>query len=251
MSIIIDVVIVIIFLGVLVFFTKFGLDKAILKIGNAWLSLACALFIGPKITGLLENLIINDLITNAVHGTLIELIDHNVNGYNLSELFDNLPASFVNFLDGLGASLTALEAEFGSYTEASAEIIRAMAERIAEPCIAVISNIIGSVVAFIVPWLFFRWLDFEIKKDRLAFFRFFDHVGGFLVGAAAGYALVLGIALLTRTCFQIIVAYDASVKVMDIYNNSFVFKFLGEFDTFGAIQRLLQTVAGTLQGLVG
>ena len=250
-AILVDVVIVLIFLGVVVFFTKHGLDRAIHMIGKAWLSVACSLFVGPKITGLLENLFIREGITGAVHSSLTNLIEHNANGYNLAELFANLPAGFVRFLDGLGASLSALEAEFGSYTEAGPEIVRAMAVRIADPCVGAISTIIGSFLGFIIPFLFFKWIEFEIKKDNShMFFKVLDHAGGVLVGAAAGYALVLGIALLTRTAFQVIVAFDATIPVMDVYNSSFIFKFLAEFDTFGTISRLVQTVANTVDNFI-
>ena len=54
-SILIDVLIVLIFLAVALFFSRHGLDRAIHMIGKAWLSVACALFVGPKITALLEN----------------------------------------------------------------------------------------------------------------------------------------------------------------------------------------------------
>ena len=227
MSILVDILIILVFVGVLVFFTKYGLDRALLKIGKAWLSFACALVIGPKITQLLERLFIRDAITGAVHNSLVGFIEDNPNGYNLAELFDNLPDGFVSFLDGLGASLSALEAEFGSYADASDAIVNEMATRIATPCIDVLSSIIGIILGFIIPWIFMRWIAFEIEKDRLPFFRFFDHVGGFLVGIGAGYALVLGLCLLTRTAFQIAVAYDSSFNVMEIYNGSYVFKFIG------------------------
>ncbi len=250
MSIAVDILIVLIFVGIVVFFTKYGLDRAVLKIGNAWLSLALTLLIGPLVTGWLENLFLRDFLIDGVYNSLIDLIEHNANGYNLAELFDNLPQGFVNFLDGLGASLSALEAEFGSYTEAGNEIIRVMAERIATPCINVISTLIGHILGFIVPWLFFRWLKFEVEKDAAhKFFRVFDHIGGFLVGVAGGYFIVLCLALLTRTAFQVIIAFDAGVQLMPIYNNSFVFRFLGEFDTFGAIQRLIQTVGDTISSI--
>ena len=131
MSILVDILLVLVFGAFLFFFTKFGLDKALYLIGNAWLALAVSLIIGQMITNFLEDLFIRDMVTNAVHGSLADLIAHNANGYNLAELFANLPENFVNFLDGLGASLTALEAEFGSYTVASDDIIRVMAERIA------------------------------------------------------------------------------------------------------------------------
>ena len=250
MSIVIDILIILIFIAVVAFFTKYGLDRAILKIGNAWLSLALTFLIGPWVTGLLEDLFLREVIVGGVYNSLTDLIAHNANGYNLAELFEKLPANFVAFLDGLGASLPALEAEFGAYTEASSEIIQAMAERIATPCVSVISSLVGHVLGFIVPWLFFRWLKYEIQKDNAhTFFRVFDHIGGFVVGVAGGYFIVLALAVLTKTVFQVIIAFDASVELMPIYHNSFVFRFLGEFDTFGAIKRAIEAIANAVASI--
>lgn len=251
MSILVDVLLILVFLFVIAFFTKYGLSRAVMKIGNAWLSLACSFIIGPIITNFLEAAFFNELVGGGVYNTLVTLIEGNANGYNLKELFDNLPAGFQSFLNELGVSLPLLEAEFGSYTEASADIIRAMAQRIAEPCVNVISGLIGQVIGFVIPWVFVRWMNNEIRKDRIPFFRAVNYVGGGIVGVAAGYALVLGLALLTKTVFQVITAFNAGIGLMDIYNNSFVFKFITEFDTFGAIKNLFSTVAKTAGNLIG
>ena len=96
MSIAVDIILVFSFAAVLFFFTKHGLDRALLKIGKTWLSFACALVIGPKLTDLFENLFIRDAITDAVHSSLADLIEHNPNGYNLAELFENLPEGFLH-----------------------------------------------------------------------------------------------------------------------------------------------------------
>ncbi len=251
MSIVIDIVLVIIFLLFVFFFTKYGLDRALYKIGKAWLALACAFFFGPMITGFLEDLFITNMVTDAVHGSLKELITHNPNGYNLAELFASLPENFVNFLDGLGASLSALEAEFGSYTEASDTIIRTMAERIATPCVSGISTILGHFVGFVIPWLFMKWIAYELKKDeKHKFFKVCDYIGGFLVGACVGYAVVVILSIVTSTIFQVVVAFDSSVQVMAIYEGSFVFKFLSEFDTIGAITGVVQSFSNVALSLI-
>lgn len=251
-AIAIDVVIVLIFGLVVFFFTKNGFDRAVLKLGKAWLSLAITLLVGPLLTAWLEDLFLRDWITNGVYASLLDIIENNPNGYNIAELFENLPVGFVKLLDGLGASLSALEAEFGSYTEASEQIVRAMAERISDPCVSVVSTLVGHIVGFVVPWLFFKWLDWELKKDSShVIFRVFDHAGGFIAGVAGGYCLVMGMALLVRTLFQVLTAFDAGMDLMAIYNGSFVFKFLGEFDAFGAILNLFQTVCSSLANLVG
>ena len=48
LSVLIDILLVAVFVVILSFFTKFGLDRALLKIGKAWLALACALVIGLR-----------------------------------------------------------------------------------------------------------------------------------------------------------------------------------------------------------
>ena len=251
MSIVVDIILIVVFLVFIIFFTKYGLDKALYKIGKAWLALACAFFLGPLITSLLEGLFITDMVTNAIYNSLNDLITYNANGYNLAELFESMPANFVNFLDSLGASLTALEAEFGSYTEASDTIIRTMAERIASPCISGLSTILGHVFGFLIPWLFMKWISYELQKDeKHAFFRASDHVGGFLVGACVGYAAVMGISILMSTIFQVVIAFDSSVQVMTIYNNSIVFKFLAEFDAMGTLSKLIQTFTNTVTNFI-
>ena len=243
MSIVIDILLILCFVGVLVFFTKYGLESAIHKIGKAWLSLAITFIISPWITGLLEDVFFNGFITNAVYSSLTDLVAHNANGYNLQEVFEHLPEGFVSFLDNLGASLTALEAEFGSYTTASDEILHAMAERIAQPCVSVISTTIALVLGFLLPFLFFRWMALVIKDNHVPFFRVCDHIGGFCVGLVGGYFLAFGLALLTKTAFQVVIAFDASKDLMAIYRDSFVFRFLGEFDVFAAGKQLFSTVA--------
>ena len=251
MSIVVDIILIIVFLALIIFFTKYGLDRALYKIGKAWLALACSLFLGPMITNLLEDLFITNMVTNAIHNSLNDLIVHNANGYNLAQLFDSMPQNFVNFLDGLGASLTALEAEFGAYTEASDVIIRTMAERIATPCISGISTILGHVVGFIIPWLFMKWIAYELKKDaKHKFISVCDHIGGFLVGACVGYAVVMGISILVSTIFQVVIAFDSSVQIMAIYDNSFVFKFLAEFDILGTITNIFQTLSNSFVNLI-
>ena len=251
MSIVVDIILVLIVLALVIFFTKYGLDKALYKIGKVWLALVCSLFIGPMLMSFLEDLFITSWITNAVHSSLKDLIVNNANGYNLTELFASMPENFVNLLDSFGASLSALEAEFGAYTEASDVIIRTMAERIASPCVSGLSAILGHFVGCIIPWLFMKWMAVELKKDaKHKFFRVLDHVGGFLVGLCVGYAVVMGLSIVLSTFFQIIVAFDSSVQVMPIYDGSFIFKFLAEFDTLGALSRWFQSFSNMISGII-
>lgn len=243
MSILADILLVVIFIGILAFFSKYGLVKALMKIGKSFLSFFCAMVLGPWVAGRLEVWFMRRLITDGVHTSLVSFVEQNANGYNLAEVFEHLPEGFVKFLNGLGASLDVLEAEYGSYTEAGEEILREMAERIADPCIGVASGVIGYLVCFFVPLLVMWWLGMETRKNTShPIFRFFDHVGGFLVGLVLAYSAVLLLSVFAHTVFQIVLAFDSSSTIMEIYQESYIFKFLKEFDTLGALQKLLSYI---------
>ena len=230
MSIIADIVVVAIFIAIVVYFTRQGFDQAIFKIGKSWTtSLAVAVFVGPLLKGLIEALFLRQLIFDGVLETLTSLVTQNANGYNLAELFDHLPEDFVSLLDSLGASLTALEAEFGSYANADQEIIATMADRIATPLIDIAGELIGYVVSFFASWAFFAKLekDFEINKNN-KFFMVMDHISGFIAGVAVGFIVVFCVSTLVKTGFQVAVAIDSSLPLMEVYEGSFVFKFLGD-----------------------
>ena len=242
LSIIVDIFLISLFVFFVVFFSKYGFAKTIYKLGKTWMSFFVSMILGPWVSGVLDKLFLRKAITSGVQNTLIDLVENNANGYNLEELFMNLPEGFVGFLRQYGISLPELEAEYGSYTEASEEIIRGMAERIATPCIEMVSGIIGHVLGFVVPLIFFSWLSYKIRSRRVPFFRYVDHVSGFITGALVGYCAALGLSMLVHTAFQVIMAFDSHSIVADIYNNSYLFKFLCEFDTFGAISGFFRNV---------
>ncbi len=234
MNWVIDVLLVLAFIAVVFFFAYFGLAKALSKISSVWLSLIVALVIGPIFTGWFETLFLNGAIKEGVHSALIMYVEGNANGYNLAEMFENIPQGLQEFLHALGADLTTLEAEFGSYSQASEEIVLAMSERIAMPIISIISGLIGMILGLIIPWLVMfilgRWVE---RSDKSKFIGFIDHVGGLALGVAVGYLAVFLIALLIRTCFRLVVVFDAGIDIMSIYYSSHVFQYLCELDILG------------------
>ena len=102
-----------------------------------------------------------------------------------------------------------------------------------------------------IPRLIFKWLKYEIKKDNShPFFKKMDRVGGFFVGVIGGYLLAMALALFTKMVFQTIVAFDSAKNLRPIYRNSFLFRFLGEFDIFGAGKRLIDTVFTAIDSIL-
>jgi hypothetical protein len=222
-----------------ILFLKFGFAKTVYKIGKAWLSVICSMVLGPWVAEQLQKLFLRRMITNAVHSTLSNLVNNNANEYNLGELFQNLPEGFVKFLGNYQVDPAALEAEFGSLTYASDEIMRTISGRLAAPCVSVVSGIIGHIVCFIVPLVFFVWLNMKIRSCRKPFFRYVDRVSGFVVGICVGYCAVVCVSLLLQSTFQVVLAFDMNSGVTDVYRKSLIFEFMTKFDTFTMIRNMI------------
>ncbi len=235
MSILIDLILVAIFLTLLVVFTKNGFAKTVHQIGKVWLSLFCSIGLGPLISKPIHAWFLGSAFTGGIKNTLTTLVETNPNGYSLSELFRNLPTGLVRFLESYQISLPELEAEYGSASVVNEGLLQALAERIADPCASAVSALLGHVLGLIIPVVFFWWINRQIRKRRTRFFFYLDHIIGFVIGAVSGYCAVLGISLFLHTAFQSIVAFDVNSTVTLIYENSYIFKFVSEFNLWGAI----------------
>lgn len=238
MAIAIDIFLILVFLAFIISFTKYGFARTVFKIGRTWLSFFTSIAIGPFISGAIKSWFLSGSITNGIYNTLVDVVENNPNGYSLSTMFENLPSGFISFLEHYHISLPELESIYGSSTDLNLDMIRAIAERIAEPCADMVSSILGHIICFTITFVFFKWINFEIRKRRVPIFRYIDHVLGFFCGFAISCAVVIGFSMLVYTVFQIIIVYDAQSSVMDIYNRSVIFKFLNQYDIIGIIKQM-------------
>ena len=200
--------------------------------------------ISPFFSAIIHDLFLSDTITNGIYNTLSNIVANNPNGYSISELFASLPGGFVSFLSYHNISLPELEAIYGPATEASEEILLAIAERIALPTADTVSTIVSYGLGFIIPFFFFKWLNAKImsikdseEKGRV-FLRRMDTACGVITGFAIGAAVAILASTVVFTIFQIIMAFNAESVVMEIYDKSFIFKFISSFDILGIIMNL-------------
>lgn len=239
MSVFIDICLCLVFVFFVVWFSKNGFAFAVYKIGKTWLSMLCSIALGPYVATSLQKWFLLDAVTSGVNNTLVQCVENNPNGYSLSQLFASLPDGFVAFLKHVGIDIAELESIYGSSTEGTEELLSDIAGRIAAPCAEALATIIGHVVCFVVALIFFAWIKLELRKRRIAFLRYLDHIVGFVAGAAIGYCAAWGLSLLISTIFQVVAAFDAHSAVIDVYNGSFILKFLNEFNLLGALQQTL------------
>ena len=235
----IDVLLVAVFLFFVLLFLKFGFAKAVYKIGKSWISIVCSLILGPLVAGKVRDVFLDKFITDGLYSGLKIYIDQNANGYNLHQLFNNLPDGFVKFIGSYNVDIGLLEAEFGAIEHPSSEIVMVIAQRLAAPCISMLSGIIGYLVCFFVPLIFFTWLNLKIRRCRRPFFRHVDRVSGLFVGIAIGFCASVALSILIQTIFQVTLAFDMKSSVADIYKDSIIFDFLTKIDMSSAIRNLL------------
>ena len=240
MSILIDVVLVLVF-GLFVFkFTKDGFIMTLVKIGGKWLSVFVSLVLSPIVTGRLHEWVLLRHITSGIKSTLVGILESNPNGYNLEDLFTHLPNGFRGLLDYFGVSLASIEAEYGSASAATDAMLGEIALKIATPCSETIASILSYIICFVFSALFFWWLRRNVQRImRHSFFRYVDIASGFLIGTVLGICVVFLLVTVTFTVFQLFIVYDASSTVMDIYNKSYVFRFLKSINMMQIVRGLL------------
>ena len=244
MHIVTDIILVALFILAVVLLTKSGLAKALQKVGKKTWSLLCSALLGPWVSERLMDWFLRDAISGGVYSSVTKIIENSDTGTNLSALFDRLPDGFVRFLNGLGVNIDTLAAEYGDVTHASEEVMRAFANQIATPCINVVSTIIGYVVTFIAVALILWWITRGVERSEKKFFKVLDKIGGFLSGCVLGYCVTALLSIFVFTMFQVVLAFNAESLIMDVYNHSYVFKFLKEFDALGYLAQFLTYVMG-------
>ncbi len=244
MSILIDIILALVFIGFVIFLSKYGFDKTVEKIGKVWLSLITAIVLGPIIANCVQKWFLLDMLSDGIFYSLSAIVAKNPNGYNLAQLFQNLPENILHILESNHLSLAELEATYGPSTIATTDILQAISLKIAIPSADLIANIFSHFFCIIATALFFKWLSMENKKNnRIKFFKVMDHVTGFFIGIAAGYCAVFGISIVLHTVFQFISILDSNSTVLSIYDNSYVFKFVNEFDLWGNIKAIFAKLA--------
>ncbi len=206
------------------------------KVGKTWLSLLTSLFLGPFVSQLIERWIFSSALTNGINRTLNDLVANSPDGYNLEELFSKFPEGIIKLLEHYNISLPELTSIYGSSTEATQDIIRVISERIAAPAAQMAGKLAGHVACFIAAELFVFWLDIQIKKNRKPFWRRVDIINGVLMGVVVGACVALGVSIMTHMIFQVIVAFDGNSTLLAIYDKSYIFKFLCEFNILSTIQ---------------
>ncbi len=240
MSIVIDLLLIAIGIFFIVLFTKNGFATTTTKIGKAWETLFTTLVLSPWVANLFEKWVLLNPLTKGIQSALNAAVNNNPNGYSLHELFEHLPEGLRHLLESNGLGIGTLEAKYG--TQATTEILHAIAEGVATPIAHIAASFLSMITTALVCYFFFRWLEIKTQQRKISFFRVMDHVTGFIVGTAIGYFVITILSLVLHTSFQVVVALDSTSNILDLYQKSYVFKFATEFDLWETVKGIWNLV---------
>lgn len=183
MNWILDIGLVALVVGTIIFHWRRGFIKAILGFGRTLLSVLAAIFLGPKVGAIVAEKVIGDKIANKVYESMASIFDSAAETVDLSQLFEQAPESFVKLIERFGCNLADLEAKYGDMTAATHETLFDLAQTISAPVTTLCSNLIGIVAVFLVTFLFLLLFSGLFQKlFDLPVLKQINHLLGLILG---------------------------------------------------------------------
>lgn len=183
LSWILDVVLIALVLGTIVFYTKRGFIRSVLGFGKKIVSLALAWFVGPKLGVPLVNRFLGNAITGKIYNMLCSAFDAGTESLNVGDIIDGLPDAFVALMRLFGTDVEALKSQYGEMTQATRENLVAVSENISAPILTFLGNVIGFLLVFLVAYLTITLLSGILGKIfELPILKQINGLLGFLLG---------------------------------------------------------------------
>lgn len=227
------------FVAALLFFTiKYGISglmQAVLGIGKFIAAIIVAVILGKPLAIWISDTFISDWLSGIVY----EKISANLmTGESLSNFFNNIPEWFVTLAKLFGKDIAALQASY-STEQASNEIIRDMAYDISCPLADMISAVIAYVLVFVTILIILTIVIKAIGKIKIPLLTSIDKFLGACLGFIIGLCSVSLAASALYVILEFLTAFNQNPDIMNVYSDSYVFKFIFEIRIFDFIRTLI------------
>lgn len=235
MAIVIDVIIVATFLFFVIKYGVKGFIQAIIGVGKLIGAVLAAIFLSKPLAIWISDNFISDALSNVVYNKFSENI---IDGASLSGLFNNIPEWLSELVKLFDVDIAALQAKYGS-EEAGAEVIRDMANTMSGPIADMISSIIAYIFVFLVVLLLLTIIAKILSKIKIPIITGIDKFIGLCLGVVLGVCSVSMIATTVYGILEFFAALNHNPEIMNIYNDSYVFKFVYEIKIFEFIREII------------
>ena len=233
MSWILDVLVIAVFLGTIISYTRQGFVKAVLGFGKTLISAIVAAFFGPKVSAFIAEKLIGTRIAQRVYGILLSLYSGSTDAFDLTLLFEQLPEGFVRMVERFGGSISELEAQYGNMTAATQENLMSFSQSIAQPITRIISDLFGYLLVFLAAYVCFALFANLISKVfEIPMLKQINHILGFILGLVFGALNTLIFCFFGKFLIPFIAAITSAFVAEDLIAGSMLFRAIVEFKLF-------------------
>ena len=211
-----------------------GLTKSVFGIGKFIASVLMALLFGKLIAGLLADGIVGSAISYGVFYRLKEY----VNGEELKDFFNNVPAGFERFAKLIGADVEELKAQY-QLAASNDDTLREMADNLSRPLAETVSGILGYILVFLVVFIALTIVIALLRNIKIPVISTLDKWLGLALGVILGLFSTSLLATVVYTALEVAATLTGDVGIMDFYNDSYVFKFVYNLRFFEFVRNLL------------
>ena len=233
MSWILDVLIIVIFLGTVIKYTCQGFVKSFLDFGRTLIAAFLAWLFGPKLAVVIAEKVIGNRIKQKTYNILASSFEGASDKFNLAQLFEQAPDGFIRLVERLGGNISELEAKYGHMTEASREDLVELSHSIAQPITNIISTLFGYLIIFLVASLCFAILSKLITKIfELPVLKQFNRLLGFILGLIFGAMNTLIFCFFATYLLPFIAAITAAFVAEDLIAGTTIFQVIAQIKLF-------------------
>lgn len=213
----------------------YGLMHTVYNIGKFIAAFLLAAIFGRPLAGYLADGVIGDAVTAKVFDKISEYVG---GSESLSAFFNDVPEGFASLVKLFGVDMAALREQYGT-AEGSEAILRDMAETISYPISGTISAIIAYVAIFVVSLAILSVVVMLLAKIKLPILTGLDKTLGLLLGLVLGLMNVALISTVVYSGLEFFAAMNENSEIMNVYYDSFVFKFVYDLKIFEFIRNLI------------
>ncbi len=234
MSWILDLSVILVVVGTILYYWRRGFVKAILGFGRTLIAFVVAWAFGPKLGALIADKVIGNSISQKVYDLLVKLFDGAAETFNLAALFEQAPENFVQLVERFGGDFSELEAKYGNMTAASRDNLVELSQSIASPITAVISNLTGYILVFLVALILFTVFSGLISKVfELPLLKQINHLLGFLLGLLFAVLNAVIFCFLGAYLIKLIGAISGAFVAEELIAGTHIFATISNFNLFG------------------
>ncbi len=211
-NVIVDIILVLVGLLFILVYAKRGFLKSLLHSLKNIFAFVAAYFFGGKLATVLADAFLGKTVRGVVFNKINSMYTDASNSLDISEVTKSFP-SFI-MTDDVKAKLNAAQ---GS----GDELVNTVTDTIANPITSVLSNVLGYILVFIIALIALAIVVAILNKiiEHITLFR----LANTLLGAVLGFVLALVFLFVVSSVIKFF-AGDS-----DMYTNSAVLKFFGDF----------------------